>query len=46
MRKEKVGFLTKKDTSNIIKAKGLQKLRWYCHMCQNNAEMRMALNVT
>ncbi|KAI6661087.1 DNA/RNA-binding protein KIN17 [Oopsacas minuta] len=27
-------FLTPKAISNRIKAKGLQKLRWYCQMCQ------------
>ncbi len=30
----KHGFLTPKAISNRIKAKGLQKLRWYCEMCQ------------
>ncbi|KAG5451016.1 CAMK protein kinase [Clonorchis sinensis] len=34
MTKEKGGFLTPKAISNRIKAKGLQKLRWYCQMCQ------------
>ncbi|EGF80520.1 hypothetical protein BATDEDRAFT_36990 [Batrachochytrium dendrobatidis JAM81] len=28
------GFLTAKAISNRIKAKGLQKLRWYCQMCE------------
>ncbi|KAF6027527.1 KIN [Bugula neritina] len=28
------GFLTPKAIANRIKAKGLQKLRWYCQMCQ------------
>ena len=28
------GFLTPKAIGNRIKAKGLQKLRWYCQMCQ------------
>ena len=28
------GFLTPKAIANKIKAKGLQKLRWYCQMCQ------------
>ncbi|CAE7724581.1 Kin [Symbiodinium microadriaticum] len=28
------GFMTPKAISNRIKAKGLQKLRWYCQMCQ------------
>ncbi|CAH8278210.1 unnamed protein product [Arabidopsis lyrata] len=27
-------FLTPKAIANQIKAKGLQKLRWYCQMCQ------------
>ncbi|MCO5582263.1 hypothetical protein L7F22_036155 [Adiantum nelumboides] len=30
----KNGFLTPKAIANRIKAKGLQKLRWYCQMCQ------------
>ncbi|CAH8840222.1 unnamed protein product [Trichobilharzia szidati] len=34
MTKEKAGFLTPKAIANRIKAKGLQKLRWYCQMCQ------------
>ncbi|KAL5111319.1 DNA/RNA-binding protein KIN17 [Taenia crassiceps] len=34
MGKEKPGFLTPKAISNRIKSKGLQKLRWYCQMCQ------------
>lgn len=34
MGKEKGGFLTPKAIANRIKAKGLQKLRWYCQMCQ------------
>lgn len=34
MVKEKGGFLTPKAIGNRIKAKGLQKLRWYCQMCQ------------
>ncbi|KAF8563508.1 hypothetical protein P879_05094 [Paragonimus westermani] len=34
MTKEKPGFLTPKAISNKIKSKGLQKLRWYCQMCQ------------
>lgn len=28
------GFLTPKAIGNRIKAKGLQKLRWYCQTCQ------------
>ena len=34
MGKDKPGFLTPKAIANRIKAKGLQKLRWYCQMCQ------------
>jgi len=34
MGKEKGGFMTPKAIANRIKAKGLQKLRWYCQMCQ------------
>ena len=34
MGKEKQGFLTPKAIANRIKAKGLQKLRWYCQMCE------------
>ena len=34
MGKEKAGFLAPKSIANRIKAKGLQKLRWYCQMCQ------------
>ena len=30
----KHGFLTPKAIANRIKSKGLQKLRWYCQMCQ------------
>ena len=30
----KDGFLTPKAIANRIKSKGLQKLRWYCQMCQ------------
>uniref|UniRef100_A0A061SGC7 DNA/RNA-binding protein KIN17 n=1 Tax=Tetraselmis sp. GSL018 TaxID=582737 RepID=A0A061SGC7_9CHLO len=28
------GFLTPKAIANRIKAKGLQKLKWYCQLCQ------------
>ncbi|KAM5271576.1 LOW QUALITY PROTEIN: DNA/RNA-binding protein KIN17-like [Ctenodactylus gundi] len=31
---EKSDFLTPKAIANWIKSKGLQKLRWYCQMCQ------------
>ena len=27
-------FMTPKAIANRIKSKGLQKLRWYCQMCQ------------
>jgi hypothetical protein len=30
----KGGFMTPKAIANRIKAKGLQKLRWYCQMCE------------
>ena len=30
----KHGFLTPKAIANRIKSKGLQKLRWYCQMCE------------
>ncbi|NWT97879.1 KIN17 protein, partial [Urocynchramus pylzowi] len=30
----KLDFLTPKAITNRIKSKGLQKLRWYCQMCQ------------
>ena len=30
----KHGFLTPKAIGNRIKAKGLQKLKWYCQMCE------------
>ncbi|KAG0198205.1 hypothetical protein BGX28_008332 [Mortierella sp. GBA30] len=30
----KDGFLTAKAVANRIKAKGLQKLRWYCQICE------------
>eukprot|EP00299_Pterocystis_sp_00344_P010598 c4773_g1_i1.p1 GENE.c4773_g1_i1~~c4773_g1_i1.p1 ORF type:complete len:485 (+),score=117.50 c4773_g1_i1:37-1455(+) len=30
----KAEFMTPKAIANRIKAKGLQKLRWYCQMCQ------------
>ncbi|KAG0223359.1 hypothetical protein BGW42_005933 [Actinomortierella wolfii] len=30
----KDGFLTPKAIANRIKAKGLQKLRWYCQVCE------------
>lgn len=30
----KSDFLSPKAIANRIKSKGLQKLRWYCQMCQ------------
>lgn len=30
----KADFLSPKAIGNRIKSKGLQKLRWYCQMCQ------------
>lgn len=34
LRMGKNEFLTPKAIANRIKAKGLQKLKWYCQMCQ------------
>lgn len=34
MGKASQGFLTPKAIANRIKAKGLQKLKWYCQMCE------------
>jgi len=34
MGKDGGGFLAPKQIANRIKARGLQKLRWYCQMCQ------------
>ncbi|KAI3387587.1 hypothetical protein SNEBB_001038 [Seison nebaliae] len=34
MGKSSGGFLTPKAISNRIKARGLQKLKWFCQMCQ------------
>jgi hypothetical protein len=34
MPKGSGGFLTAKAIANRIKAKGLQKLRWYCQICE------------
>lgn len=34
IRMGKADFLSPKAISNRIKSKGLQKLRWYCQMCQ------------
>jgi hypothetical protein len=42
MGKEKAGFLAPKAIANRIKAKGLQKLRWYCQMCQKRAPPDLA----
>ncbi|VDP93535.1 unnamed protein product [Echinostoma caproni] len=43
MTKEKGGFLTPKAIANRIKSKGLQKLRWYCQMCQKQCRDEMKL---
>lgn len=34
VRMGKADFLSPKAIANRIKSKGLQKLRWYCQMCQ------------
>lgn len=39
------GFLTPKAISNRIKAKGLQKLRWYCQSCQKQCRDEVNLFV-
>ena len=36
-------FLTPKAIANRIKAKGLQKLRWYCQMCQKQCRDEVRL---
>lgn len=40
----KSDFLSPKAIANRIKSKGLQKLRWYCQMCQKQCrdEVRRA----
>ena len=38
MKKNKGGFLSPKAINNRIKSKGLQKLRWYCQMCQKQCK--------
>ena len=43
MGKEKGGFLTPKAIANRIKSKGLQKLRWYCQMCQKQCRDEVSL---
>lgn len=39
------GFLTPKAIGNRIKAKGLQKLRWYCQMCQKQCRDEVGIFV-
>ena len=39
----KHGFLTPKAISNRIKAKGMQKLRWYCQMCSKQCRDEVRL---
>ena len=34
MSQPKHDFMSPKAIANRIKAKGLQKLRWYCQMCE------------
>jgi hypothetical protein len=46
MGKEKQGFLTPKAIANRIKAKGLQKLRWYCQMCQKQCRDEVSRSST
>lgn len=41
----KADFLTPKAISNRIKAKGLQKLRWYCQMCQKQCRDEVMLGL-
>ena len=38
-------FLTPKAISNRIKSKGLQKLRWYCQMCQKQCRDEVSLEI-
>lgn len=38
-------FLTPKAIAIQIKSKGLQKLHWYCQMCQKHCQMRMASSI-
>lgn len=45
MGKEKPGFLTAKAIGNRIKSKGLQKLRWYCQMCQKQCRDEVSINL-
>lgn len=46
MGKEKPGFLTPKAIANRIKSKGLQKLRWYCQMCQKQCRDEVSFSFT
>ncbi|KAK2105524.1 hypothetical protein P7K49_015038 [Saguinus oedipus] len=39
----KSDFLTPKAIANRIKSKGLQKLRWYCQMCQKQCRDEFSL---
>jgi len=39
----KADFLSPKAIGNRIKAKGLQKLRWYCQMCQKQCRDEVSL---
>lgn len=40
----KADFLSPKAIGNRIKAKGLQKLRWYCQMCQKQCRDEVSLS--
>lgn len=35
--------MTPKAVANKIKSKGLQKLRWYCQMCQKQCRDEVSL---
>lgn len=39
----KADFLSPKAIGNRIKAKGLQKLRWYCQMCQKQCRDEVSI---
>lgn len=45
MGKEKPGFLTPKAIANRIKSKGMQKLRWYCQMCEKQCRDEVKLGL-
>lgn len=41
----KSDFLSPKAIANRIKSKGLQKLRWYCQMCQKQCRDEVSAGV-